>query len=147
MIPKSEMRIETIRGKGPGGQHKNKTDSMVRITHIPTGTVVSVDGRHQHRNKAKAIAELERRLRESKLQQQAARKKARRDVVIHEHTTVRTYDFSRGIVKDHRTGNTASLKNILDKGKLELLHGNTVPKRRNHQGKNLTLPEISDIPD
>jgi len=127
MIPKKDMKIETIRGKGPGGQHKNKTDSMVRITHIPTGVVVSVDGRHQHRNRKQAIAELERRLRESKLRQQAAHKKARRDAVIHERTTVRTYDFSRGVVKDHRTGKTASLKNILEKGKLGLLHGDTVP--------------------
>lgn len=131
MIPKSDMKIETIRGKGPGGQHKNKTDSMVRITHIPTGIVVSVDGRHQHRNRKKAIAELERRLRESKLEQQAARKKANRDARIHDRTTVRTYDFSRGVVKDHRTGKTASLKNILEKGKLEIFYDDTVPQKLN----------------
>jgi len=126
MIPKKDMKIETIRGQGPGGQHKNKTDSKVRITHIPTGIVVSVDGRHQRRNKTQAISELERRLGESKLQQKAAHKKARRDVVIHEHTTVRTYDFSRGVVKDHRTGKTASLKNILEKGKLGVFYDDTV---------------------
>jgi peptide chain release factor 1 len=129
MIPKSDMKIETIRGKGPGGQHRNKTDSMVRITHLPTGIVVSVDGRHQHRNRKQAIAELERRLRESKLQQQAARKKARRDAAIHDRTTVRTYNFARGTVKDHRTGKTASVKDILEKGKLDLLHDDTISEK------------------
>jgi len=126
MIPKKDIKIEYTKGKGPGGQHKNKTSSMVRITHKPTGIVVTVDGRHQHKNRRAALAELERRLRESKRQQQAAHKKAHRDAKIHDHTVVRTYDFSRGVVKDHRTGKTASLKNILDKGKLGLLHGDTI---------------------
>jgi len=122
MIDKKDIRIETIRGKGPGGQHKNKTDSMVRATHIPTGITVTVDGRHQHRNRKRALTELERRLRESKLQQQAARKKARRDAKIHERTIIRTYDFSRGVVTDHRTKKTASLKNVLGKGRLDKLY-------------------------
>jgi protein subunit release factor A len=121
MIPKKDLRIETIRGKGPGGQHKNKTDSMVRVTHIPTGVVVSVDGRHQHHNRKRAIAELERRLRESKLQQQAAQKKANRDAKIHDRTTVRTYDYSRGLVTDHRTKKTAPIKAIMKKGRLDIL--------------------------
>ena len=132
MIDKKDLKIETIRGKGPGGQHRNKTDSMVRITHIPTGIVVSVDGRHQHKNRRQAMTELERRLRESKLQQKAADKKARRDAAIHDHTTVRTYDFSRGVVTDHRNGKTASLKNVLTKGKIGLLHGDTLSKTRNN---------------
>jgi len=121
MIPKKDMRIETMRGQGPGGQHKNKTDSMVRVTHIPTGVVVSVDGRHQHRNRKRAIAELEHRLRELKLQQQAAQTKANRDAKIHDRTIVRTYDYSRGLVTDHRTKQTASIKAIMRKGRLDLL--------------------------
>lgn len=129
VIPKKDLKIEFIKGKGPGGQHKNKTSSMVRITHIPTGTVVTVDGRHQHRNRKKAMAELEHRLRESKLEQKAAKKKAHRDAKIHDHTVVRTYDYSRGIVKDHRTGKTASIKNILGKGRLDLLRDDTISEK------------------
>jgi protein subunit release factor A len=131
-INKNELKIETIRGKGPGGQHRNKTDSMVRITHIPTGIVVSVDGRHQHKNRKAALEELEKRIRELRLQRKAAQKKAYRDAKIHDHTIVRTYDYSRGVVKDHKTRKTASLKNILDKGRLELLHGDTIPQTRDH---------------
>ncbi len=121
MLNRSDIRIEYTKGKGPGGQHKNKVETMVRATHVPTGIVVTVDGRHRSRNQKKALAELERRVRESRLQQQAAQKKANRDAKIHDHTTVRTYDFSRQMVTDHRTGKTASIKNILRKGKLDKL--------------------------
>lgn len=111
-----------MRGKGPGGQHRNKTSSMVRITHKPTGIVVTIDGRYQHKNKKLAMKELEQRLGDAKRETLAKAKKADRDIKIHEHTVVRTYDFSRGVVKDHRTGRTASLKNILEKGRLDLFH-------------------------
>lgn len=122
MIPKEDMHITYTKGKGPGGQHKNKVETMVRIVHIPTSIVVTVDGRHRDRNRKRAIAELERRLHELQLRQKAARKKARRDAAIHERITIRTYDFSRGVVKDHRTGKKASLKQILGKGRLDLLN-------------------------
>jgi peptide chain release factor 1 len=121
MLPKADVKLEFTKGKGPGGQHKNKVETMVRATHVPTGIVVTVDGRHRHRNIKQALAELERRIRESKLSQQAAHKKANRDAKIHDRTVVRTYDYSRGVVKDHRTGKTASLKQIVGKGKLDLL--------------------------
>jgi len=120
-IPKKDLKIETLRGKGPGGQHKNKTDSMVRITHIPTGTVVTIDGRNQHQNKRQAMEELERRLVEQKQEAKAEQKKANRDSKIHDRTIVRTYDYNRGVVKDHRTKKTAPIKEIMDKGKLDKL--------------------------
>jgi len=121
MLNKRDVKIQFTRGKGPGGQHKNKTCSMVRATHVPTGTVVTEDGRDQHKNKKRALAELERRVLALGEQERAAVKKALRDKKIHEHNTIRTYDFSRGVVTDHRTKKKASLKNILGKGRLDLL--------------------------
>lgn len=55
---KKDVKIETFRGKGKGGQHKNKTDSCVRATHIPTGISVTIDGRDQHKNKREALRRL-----------------------------------------------------------------------------------------
>jgi peptide chain release factor 1 len=120
-IPNQDISFEYTKGKGPGGQHRNKTCSAVRATHKPTGLSAYVDGRDQHKNKRQAIKELEKRLAQKKREHLAAEKKAIRDHKIHNTETVRTYDFSRGVVKDHRTKKTASLKNILIKGKLDLL--------------------------
>jgi peptide chain release factor 1 len=116
-----DISFEYTKGKGPGGQHRNKTCSAVRATHIPTGITAYVDGRDQHKNKRAAIKELEKRVKQAKHDARAAEKKAHRDHAIHNTETIRTYDFSRGEVKDHRTGKRASLKNILDKGKIDLL--------------------------
>ncbi len=89
--------------------------------HIPTGIEVKIDGRNQHQNKRAAIRQLEIAVQEHIDKQRAADKKARRDKAIHEHNRIRTYDFSRGIVTDHRTGKTASIKDILEKGLLDKL--------------------------
>lgn len=80
-----------------------------------------MDGRDQHKNKRAAIKMLEKRVAQAKREARAAEKKADRDHKIHNTETIRTYDFSRGVVKDHRTGKKASLKNILGKGKIDLL--------------------------
>lgn len=120
-IPLKDISFEYTRGKGPGGQHKNKTCSAVRATHKPTGVTAYVDGRDQHKNKRQAIKMLEKRIAQAKQEANAVEKKAHRDFKIHNTKTIRTYDYSRGVVKDHRTKKTASLKNILDKGKLDLL--------------------------
>lgn len=120
-MDKKDLKIEYMRGTGKGGQHKNKTDSCVRITHKPTGISAIVDGRNQHQNKKAALKELEKKLEKAKSEKTEEKKKAERDRKIKEHKTIRTYDFNRGVVKDHRTGKTASLKNILEKGKLDLL--------------------------
>jgi protein subunit release factor A len=120
-IPSKDISFEYTKGKGPGGQHRNKTCSAVRAKHIPTGITAYVDGRDQHKNKRAAIKMLEKRVAQAKREVNAAKKKADRDHKIHNTETIRTYDYSRGEVKDHRTGKKASLKNILDKGKLDLL--------------------------
>lgn len=112
-----------MRGTGPGGQHRNKTESCVRATHIPTGISVVVDERSQHTSKRKALKELERRLIEQGREKKAAARKARRDERIHDKSYIRTYDFKSGLVRDHRSGKTASVKDVLIKGRLDLLYG------------------------
>lgn len=121
MIPKSELKIERMRGKGPGGQHKNKTASCIRVTHIPTGVSVTKDGRHQHKNLAWALAEIGKRLSTAAASIAAKSKKAKRDVAIHTRNIVRTYDFKKGLVFDHRTNKRATVKDVLLKGNIDLL--------------------------
>jgi peptide chain release factor 1 len=121
-IDKSELKIETMRGTGPGGQHRNKTDSAVRVTHRPTGITAFADERSQQHSRRAAIAELKRRLASLQQERKAASKKARRDQKVKNPTLhIRTYDFQKGVVIDHRSGKRASVKNVVGKGKLDLL--------------------------
>jgi len=122
-IPRNELKIEWYKGQGPGGQHKNKKATACRITHLPTGVVATADGRHRTQNKREAMATLSRRLANRKAEAEAAEKKARRDHNIHNMKTIRTYDFKRGMVKDHRTGIEAPLHKVLIKGMIDLLRG------------------------
>lgn len=119
---KKDVTFETKVGQGPGGQHRNKTSSCVVATHEPTGLTVTIDERNQHQNKRKALKVLEEKVNEYFAEQQAAEKKARRDKAIHDTKRIRTYDFKSGVVKDHRTGKTASIKDVLVKGRIDLLH-------------------------
>lgn len=119
----NELRIEWYKGQGPGGQHKNKKATACRITHIPTGTVATADGRHRHQNRRNAMAALQQKLVDRVNEQRAAAKKARRDEKIRDQTTIRTYDFKRGVVKDHRSGREAPLHKVLFKGMIQLLRG------------------------
>jgi peptide chain release factor 1 len=121
MINKKEVKFEYMRGQGKGGQHKNKTDSCVRATHIPTGLSVTIDGRHQHKNKKKALKILEERIEEQKLAKQAKIKKDKRDAAIKDKRYIRTYDYKSQTVKDHRTGKVAPLKEVMGKGRIDLL--------------------------
>uniref|UniRef100_A0A6M3LBC1 Putative RF-1 domain containing protein n=1 Tax=viral metagenome TaxID=1070528 RepID=A0A6M3LBC1_9ZZZZ len=120
-LNKKDIKIERTKGKGPGGQHKNKTESMIKATHLPTGITVNTDGRNQHANKRKALKELEIRVSEHFAKIKAADKKLHRDIKIKERKIIRTYNYSTQRVKDHRTGKTASIKDIMEKGKLDLL--------------------------
>ena len=119
-MDRSQCKIETMRGQGPGGQHRNKKDTACRITH-PSGISAYADERSQKHSKRAAWAELERKLRQASSDKSAARKKAKRDHAIHNTPTIRTYDFKTGQVLDHRTNKTASIKDVLVKGKLEKL--------------------------
>lgn len=113
--------MEYMRGTGPGGQNRNKIESACRITDHATGITAYADCRTREASYRSALAELEKRIREAKAAVLARDRKARRDVAIHDHTVVRTYNYSRDEVKDHRTGKTAPIKEILEKAKLERL--------------------------
>jgi len=105
-INPSDLRIDTFRASGAGGQHINKTDSAVRITHLPTGTVVECqDGRSQHQNKAQAMSVLVARIRDAQEREHNAKIASTRKSLVgsgDRSERIRTYNFPQGRVTDHR---------------------------------------------
>jgi len=102
----ADLRIDTFRSSGAGGQHINKTDSAVRITHLPTGIVVECQNdRSQHKNKAQALAILAARIKDQQVSEQQAKVAAERKSLVgsgDRSERIRTYNFPQGRVTDHR---------------------------------------------
>jgi len=102
----AELRIDTFRASGAGGQHVNKTDSAIRVTHLPTGIVVECqDDRSQHKNKAQALSILAARIKDVQLREQQAKEAATRKSLVgsgDRSERIRTYNFPQGRVSDHR---------------------------------------------
>jgi peptide chain release factor 1 len=127
-INPAELRIDVFRSGGPGGQSVNTTDSAVRITHLPTGVVVTCqDEKSQHKNKAKALKVLRSRLLEAEIERQTAERASDRRAQVgsgDRSEKIRTYNFPQNRVTDHRAGLTLHQLDRVMEGDLgELLDG------------------------
>lgn len=138
-VSPADLKIDTYRASGAGGQHVNRTDSAVRITHLPSGIVVECqDERSQHKNKARAMSVLRSRILEAERQKQREQEAATRKSLIgsgDRSERIRTYNFPQGRVTDHRINLTLyKLEQILE-GELEELID---PLVATHQADQLT---------
>ncbi len=124
-INPADIRIDTFRASGAGGQHINKTDSAVRITHLPTGIVVECqDDRSQHKNKATALSVLAARIKDVQLREQQAREAATRKSLVgsgDRSERIRTYNFPQGRMTDHRINLTLYKLDFIMDGDLDEL--------------------------
>jgi peptide chain release factor 1 len=137
-INKADLRIDTYRASGAGGQHVNKTDSAVRITHLPSGIVVECqDERSQHKNRARAMSLLAARLLSSAQDKQAAEQAAERRNLVgsgDRSDRIRTYNFPQGRVTDHRINLTLYKLDEVMQGDLDAVIG---PLRQEYQADQL----------
>ena len=125
-IDMSEIRVDTFRASGAGGKHVNKTDSAVRLTHIPTGIVVECqDDRSQHKNKAKALGLLSSKIYDIEKQKQEMEKASERKSLVgtgDRSEKIRTYNFPQGRITDHRIKFTQhNIENFLDGDLTEMI--------------------------
>jgi len=137
-IDKSELRVDTYRSSGAGGQHVNKTDSAVRLTHIPSGLVVECqDERSQHKNRAKAMALLQSKLLDlARNERQMAQSEQRKSLVGSGDRSerIRTYNFPQGRLTDHRINLTLYKLNEVMEGQLDQI---VEPLSQEHQADQL----------
>ncbi|QGZ40524.1 peptide chain release factor 1 [Pseudoduganella flava] len=137
-INPADLRIDTYRASGAGGQHINKTDSAVRITHIPSGIVVECqDDRSQHKNKASAMKVLAARIKDVQLREQQSKEAATRKSLIgsgDRSERIRTYNFPQGRMTDHRINLTLYKLDMIMDGDLTEL---TTALSAEHQAEQL----------
>ncbi len=130
----ADLRIDTFRASGAGGQHINKTDSAVRITHIPTGIVAECqDDRSQHKNKARAMSVLAARINDIQRQEQQAKEAAERKSLVgtgDRSERIRTYNYPQGRVTDHRINLTLYKLAQIMEGSLDELTGALIAERQ-----------------
>ncbi|QHJ09816.1 Peptide chain release factor RF1 [Paraglaciecola mesophila] len=142
-VNKADLKIDTFRASGAGGQHVNKTDSAIRITHVPSGIVVECqDERSQHKNRAKAMAVLQSRLNQlEEEKRQAEETSTRRNLVASGDRSerIRTYNFPQGRVTDHRINLTLYRLDDVVAGDLDAV---LEPIRQEHQAD--LLASLSD---
>jgi peptide chain release factor 1 len=121
----ADLRIDTFRASGAGGQHVNKTDSAIRITHIPSGLVVECqDERSQHKNRSRAMSLLRARLLANEREKQASQQAQSRKLQVgsgDRSERIRTYNFPQGRVTDHRINLTLYKLDDIMKGQIEEL--------------------------
>ncbi len=125
VVNPADVRVDTFRASGAGGQHINKTDSAVRLTHIPSGIVVECqDGRSQHKNKEQAWRVLAARIKDKQMREQQAKEAATRKSLVgsgDRSERIRTYNFPQGRVTDHRINLTLyKIDSIMDGDLYEL---------------------------
>jgi peptide chain release factor 1 len=139
-INPSELRIDTYRASGAGGQHINKTDSAIRITHLPTGLVVECqDGRSQHKNKAQALSVLAARLNAQQAQKHHDQEAATRKTLIgsgDRSERIRTYNFPQGRLTEHRINLTLYKLAQIMEGELDEVVNNLLSE---HQAELLAI--------
>lgn len=137
-INPADLRIDTFRASGAGGQHINKTDSAVRVTHLPTGIVVECqDDRSQHRNKAQAMSVLAARIKDAQVREQQQKIASERKSLIgsgDRSERIRTYNFPQGRVTDHRINLTLYKLQFVMDGDLDEL---TAALTAEHQAEQL----------
>jgi peptide chain release factor 1 len=137
-INPSEVRVDTFRASGAGGQHVNKTDSAVRLTHLPTGIVVECqDARSQHKNREQAWRVLAARIKDKQAREQQAKEAAERKSLVgsgDRSDRIRTYNFPQGRVTDHRINLTLHKIDAIMDGDLEEL---TSALAHEHQAEQL----------
>lgn len=141
-INPTDIRIDTFRASGAGGQHVNKTDSAIRITHMPSGLVVECqDDRSQHKNKARALSVLSAKLNDMQLQEQQKKEAETRKTLIgtgDRSQRIRTYNFPQGRLTDHRINLTLYKLSQALEGEISEVIGSL---RAEHQAEMLALAE------
>jgi len=144
-IASKDLRVDTFRASGAGGQHVNKTDSAIRLTHLPSGVVVECqDERSQHKNRARAMSLLQARLLSSAQEKQASEQASARKLQVgsgDRSERIRTYNYPQNRVTDHRINLTLYKLDEIMQGDLKQV---VEPLIREHQAEQLTAMAESD---